>query len=263
MNDHDLDLILDLAEGRLTGADAEAALARIAADPELADELALQRIAVEALSDVPDVAMTARERTELRSRLRNQLDLVDPEPAVVPSAGRRRSWWQPMLGLASAAAVVLVVVAVVPNLGGSDSGDDVAFVEENSVTTTAASGGADAADGGGSESSPTAEESIPELEDFDGGALLDITEGKTSTDDIEESLERAVQPRAFSSVTRDEVEACLEQRADELPEGEIIPLGTETTNGEELVYLGFIGLDGLQVVVTVDVETCEITDVDR
>ena len=77
MNDQDRDLILAYAAGQLSGADAEAASARIASDPELAAEFADQELAMSSLSSIPAVSMTASERAGLRSNLITQLNLDD------------------------------------------------------------------------------------------------------------------------------------------------------------------------------------------
>lgn len=127
MNDQDLDLLLALAEGRLSAADAEAAQTRISTNPNLAAELEIQRLVVDRLRDLPMPALTEAESRSLRAALREELHL---EPAVAPVAAepRRRSWLFPLTGLATAAVVLLGVLYIVPRTGDDSSGEDVAAV---------------------------------------------------------------------------------------------------------------------------------------
>lgn len=127
MNDQDLDLLLALAEGRLSAADAEAAQTRISANPNLAAELEMQRLVVDRLRDLPMPALSEAESLSMRAALREELHL---EPAVAPVAAerRRRSWLFPLTGLATAAVVLLGVLYIVPRTGDDSSGEDVAAV---------------------------------------------------------------------------------------------------------------------------------------
>jgi hypothetical protein len=128
MNDTDLDLLLALADGRLSAADAAAARTRIAADPHLAAELEMQRLAVDRLHDPPMPTLDTAERERLHASLREHLHL---EPIVVPvpvTRPRRRSWWLPAMGLATAAVVLAGVLYVVPRVGDRSTADNVAGV---------------------------------------------------------------------------------------------------------------------------------------
>ncbi|MCL1595333.1 MAG: hypothetical protein M3132_13370 [Actinomycetia bacterium] len=131
MNDADISLILSLAHGELDGQDRLAALERVEASPELADELAVQIEMIDAVQDMPDItAMTEPERATLRSDLIEQLRL-DPAPVAIPTK-RTVPWWQPVFGLASAAALVVVIVVVPGMLSSSNDSNDVAFTEVSS-----------------------------------------------------------------------------------------------------------------------------------
>jgi anti-sigma factor RsiW len=128
MNDTELDLVLALADGRLSAADAAAARTRIAADPNLAAELKMQRLAVDRLHDLPTPTLDEAERERLHASLRAQLHL---EPITVPvpvTPQRRRSWWLPVTGLATAAVVLAGVLYVVPRVGDQSTADNVAAV---------------------------------------------------------------------------------------------------------------------------------------
>ena len=136
MNDQDLDLLLALAEGRLSAADAEAAQTRISTNPNLAAELEIQRFVVDRLRDLPIPALTEAESRSLRAALREELHL---EPAVAPVAAepRRRPWLFPLTGLATAAVVLLGVLYIVPRTGDDSSGEDVAAVATFEATEEA------------------------------------------------------------------------------------------------------------------------------
>ena len=128
MNDTDLDLLLALADGRLSAADTEAARTRIAAEPNLATELEMQRLALDRLHDLPMPSLDETERERLHASLREQLHL---EPIVVPvpvPRQRRRSWWVPVTGLATAAVVLAGALYVVPRVGDQFTAENVAGV---------------------------------------------------------------------------------------------------------------------------------------
>ena len=116
MHDHDVDLILSLAEGGLSDEEAKAAETELAACPECSVELAAQRAALAALHAAPRVEMTAAERDLLHRELRRELRLEE-EPRAAPPAGRRARWLAPLAGLATAAALVLAFVVVLPRNG--------------------------------------------------------------------------------------------------------------------------------------------------
>ena len=141
MNDTDLDLLLALADGRLSAADAETARTRVAADSNLAAELEMQRLALDRLHDLPMPSLDETERERLHASLREQLHL---EPIVVPvpvTRQRRRSWWLPVTGLATAAVVLAGVLYVVPRVGDQSTAENVAGVATFDSTEEEASTG--------------------------------------------------------------------------------------------------------------------------
>ena len=93
MSDHDIDLITELINGHLSPDERRAALARVAADPELQSEYKTQLAVSSLLGDAPAPTMTAAERSELRTALRQQLNLNEaPPPAVVTTTCARGGW---------------------------------------------------------------------------------------------------------------------------------------------------------------------------
>jgi hypothetical protein len=122
MHDHNLDLIMALAEGALADAERDTAEATIAACDECAVELGAQRIALEALGSAPTPELTELEAVRMRRALRDELGLITPEPAA-PTRDRSMRWQRLSVGL-SAAAVILLFVAIVPALNLFGAGDD-------------------------------------------------------------------------------------------------------------------------------------------
>ena len=100
MNDQDLNLIVDLIESELSNSEAESALARIMADPELSAAYAEQLAVHASLAELPIASMTVAERDALNSALVSQLQL-EAAAAVVPIARKKatllrksqRNWW--------------------------------------------------------------------------------------------------------------------------------------------------------------------------
>ena len=141
MHEHDLDLIMALAEGKLDASDVPSAEAQIAACAECSEDLELQRLAIGALEAAPPVAMTEMESFRMRDTLRRELGLV---PAAEPAKPQRR--WFPIAALASAAALLLALVVIGPGLDllgpGSDDAEsaDVAALAETTTTAAAAEG---------------------------------------------------------------------------------------------------------------------------
>ncbi len=134
MHEHDQEIIMALAEGILDEATAAAASAEIATCDECSADLELQRFALSALDDVPDVYLTATESATLHSSLRRELSIASPPPA---REKRSIAWgrWLPAVGIA---AVFIAAVAALPAmLGGSD--DDSADMTVAATETTAAS----------------------------------------------------------------------------------------------------------------------------
>lgn len=266
MNEQERDLILGLTAGALSSAEAAEARARVDADPSLARELSIQTDVRDALASLPEVSMTAAERSELRSRVRGALNLDAPERAMPEPARRRVSWWQPLFGLAAAAAVVTAIVVLPGGLGGTDEQES-ALVSD---TTVAA---ADARDGGGQESPEvgtfSGEESAdPEMvgdvqafTDVDGSDLLALTEGAATPKDIDELLEGAM-AATRSTVDVDLVEACLEAIGTSLPSGDKALLGVGERDGTEVAYFAVIDETGVSSVLTIDLATCTVVAID-
>jgi anti-sigma factor RsiW len=168
MSDHDFDLITELINGHLTPDERRAALARVAADPELQSEYETQLAVSSLLSEIPAPTMTAAERSELRTALRRQLNLEDtPAPVVVPPSSWRR-WWAPVTGLAAAAAVIIGVVVVLPEADPDDSLQFAAAEVETTIQASrndgadpeGASGSADGADDGSTTATAPASEEL-------------------------------------------------------------------------------------------------------
>lgn len=137
MHDHELDLIMALASGSLSGAELEAAEATIAACEGCATELAAQRLALQALHDAPAPALTELEAARMRRALRDELGLVTPAPVTRETRPARFSWQRVSVAL-SAAAVLVLFIAIVPALdlfgGGADDAATVAFATTSAAT---------------------------------------------------------------------------------------------------------------------------------
>lgn len=297
MNDQDRDLILDLAAGQLSEAEAAEASARIASDPELAQAYAAQELAIASLSSLPAVEMSTTEREELRTGLITGLNLESsPSPVAVAAASPKRAarWWLPVAGLAAAAAVVTAVVILPANLGGDDSDSaalqatpDTAAVQEErfadgggdgngtagsaeattttqasaeATTTTPASAsdeGADAtAEEGPEEGAPQ-----PQVRSTD---VLSATEGDDSPEEAEEGVKSAGYSLAPLDIARTaEVDSCLEQVGTELPQGDIIPIGTHDVDGTEVLFVGITDDLGIAAVAAIDLDLCQIVEIAR
>jgi hypothetical protein len=152
MADHfDFELIMALAEGTLDPDEAQAAEAGL--DDEAREELAIQRMAIAALAEMPEPAMSATERTTIRDAVRAELH-VAPAPARTAPSAPVRPWYVRFMPALGAAAALLVVAGV--GLSGlfPTGGDDAATSDaEDAVAAEAPtnrselSGGFDAADG--------------------------------------------------------------------------------------------------------------------
>lgn len=256
MNDRDLDLILALAEGRLTGAARDEAEARVASDPELARELELQRIAIGATTDVDPVVLTEAERGRLRAAIRAELRLDEtaaaPAPVAAPSRWMR--WLAPAMGVAAVVVVGLVVVG--NNLGGSDSVEEAAArldtttVEaagggEDTMTTTTAAGAGDFA----APESATVPLYATESEDL---------EEAVGTDDV--SL--LGEPKGTRSVDIAALEDCREMLPELASADELTVRGVAEVDGREVVLVAVATEDGSTEVLVVDLAVCELVDPD-
>ncbi len=140
-----------LAEGALDEAAAAAATSAIGACSECSRDLELQRIALSALDDLPEVYLTATESSRLHANLHRDLKLADPSARPHRRTGFAWGRWLPAVGIA---AVLLVVVVSLPFLTGGDSGDttamDMTTVAASTETTSAAFVPRAANDAGGS-----------------------------------------------------------------------------------------------------------------
>ena len=139
MHEHDLDLIMALAEGSLEASEVVAAEAEIAACDECTHELELQQRALALLSAAPPVYMSELEATRMRRALPHELGHEEAATAVAATATKRSRWsWGGALG---AVAVLVLVLAVAPTLNllgvGSDDAANVAFDAALEDTTTA------------------------------------------------------------------------------------------------------------------------------
>ena len=180
MSDNNLDLITELINGRLSPDERRVALARVAADPELQSEYETQLAVSSLLSEAPPPTMTAAERSELRTALRQQLHLDDAPAPVVLAPSRWQRWWAPVTGLAAAAAVIIGVVIVLPDNGSDDS---LQFAAAEVETTIQAArndgadmgGSADAANGADEEPTTTTAAASEEL--APSVAAEDLTDG--------------------------------------------------------------------------------------
>jgi hypothetical protein len=147
MSNYDQELITDLISGRLPPQERQAALARLAQDPELRSEYEAQLAVSSLLADAPASVMTADERSALRASLVQQLHLDDAPAAVSAAPARWQRWWAPVAGLAAAAAVIVGAVVILPGVDSDDSMD----VASADVTTTIA---ASQSDGSGESAEP-------------------------------------------------------------------------------------------------------------
>lgn len=277
MNEHDRDLILGLADGSLTGDDAAAARARIDADPTLAAELAIQEAVRADLDALPSVGLTEAERSDLRAGLRTQLRLDDAPPAVATVPERRRTFrWQPVFGLGAAAVFIAAVVILPGTLGGSsDDSSDEALVETTVAAFDVVGGEGDADVGDGAEEDATSDANVaengappadasarvPELDQVDGADLL----GAVRQAETPEQLSESIAPRTTGplvDVDLESAEQCLEQLGNRTPDGDKTLMGADETDDGMVVYFAVL-LDGAESVITVNLDSCTIVDIDR
>lgn len=278
MNERDRDLILGLTDGSLTGDDAEAARAHIAADPELAAELDTQLTIRNTLVSLPDVALTAAERSNLRTTLSDQLNL-DTAPGVASEAARtpnRRGipWWQPAFGVAAVVVVVTAIIVLPGTLGGNDA--DTAGGEALSMTTTmvadesgAASDGADTVETTETDSAltPMAQEStaptaaVPELHDVEGSELIDSVGDAQTPEEVTEALQRRSPSAPPVDVDVAAAEACLEKLGEDLPTGDKTLVGADETDEGLIVYFLVLDADGVEWAITVNLDECTVLEV--
>lgn len=267
MNEQERDLILGLTAGGLSSAEAAAARAQIDSDPNLALELSIQTNVHDALASLPEISMTAAERSELHSRVRGALNLDSSERAMPEPARRRISWWQPLAGLAAAAAVVTAIVVLPGGLGGTDAQDSAL---ESDTTVAAANtrddGGQEVPEvgtfGGEESDGPESAGDVQAFTDVDGSDLLALTEGAASPKDINDLLAGTVGV-IRSNVDVDLLEACLEAIGTSLPSGDKTLLGVGEREGMEVAYFAVIDETGVSSVITIDLSTCSVVAIDN
>jgi hypothetical protein len=284
MNDTDLDIILALADDQLTGEAKQAALERIAADPELGEELAAQVAAMGELRSLEPALMTSSERAALRSALVEQLNL-QPAAPVVTTPSQTRPWWVPVLGLASAAALLLAIVAVPSIFSGSDDSpaEFVAIAPEATTPVDSAEELVDSGDESALAKDEVGEASlstvvVPQIDEKDVQEFFNAsppsvdTTVSTSRGDVDdsagvaeaspdttfESIER-VSPTDPIAIDAAQLEECLILLGDSLPEGEYVPRAATLDDEATIVHFGIDASDGVVHSVSVDLETCVIT----
>lgn len=267
MNDQDRDLILALAAGTLSDADATSAHARISAEPELARELEIQQAVQRELTSITPVALSADERSELRSNLITSLNLEATTAPTPVRTSRSIAWWKPVFGIAAAAMFVTAVIVLPGTLSGSDSADESAL--GTNQTTVAADGfsptdgTADASDVGGVEEEvPGSTTEVLTFADTDGSDLLAAAEGKSTPESINEALSEDTTPISRSALDLTTVEACIEKLDTILAPGTKVVLGVEERDGDLLVFLGIDDGSGVESVATVNLTECTLVDVD-
>lgn len=243
MNDTDLDLLLALADGRLSAADAEAAQTRVAAEPNLAAELEMQRLALDRLHDLPMPSLDNAERERLHASLREQLHL---EPIVAPvpvTRQRRRSWWLPVTGLATAAVVLAGALYVVPRVGEQSTAENVAGVATFDSTEEGASTG----EGDVSSPSPTTgatgseDGASPQSADDSTAAAAPTTESgtaETPTDAPAEAEASSPEPEAPAADAPEDVDTdAFSIEGTDADPIVVADLGTEVPPADEILDL--------------------------
>ena len=291
MNDTDLEIILAVADGQLTGQAKQDALERIAADPELAEELAAQIAAMDGLRSLEPSLMSSSERAALRSALVAQLNLQPAAPTVAVDK-QRRPWWQPVLGLASAAALLLAIVVVPSMLSDNDDGSaDLVAIALTETTSVAANAQEDSTKSAGTESAGTesagtadadTNETTPtvvvpridgdEVQEFFAAAPpsgdIDMTasqedaaagESSDESNDSEAPSTALLAEPELVTIDAGRLETCMETLADDLPEGIHLARAVTIDDGVAIVHLGIDSQEGTTYSVSIDLDTCTIT----
>jgi anti-sigma factor RsiW len=286
MSDHDLDLITELINGRLSPDERRAALARVAADPELQSEYETQLAVSSLLRDAPPATMTAAERSDLRAALRQQLNLQDASTPVVVAPSRWQRWWAPVAGLAAAAAVIVGVVIVLPD-GGSDdslefaaaqvettveaslsdeadvgeSEDSVNDVEEAQTTTTASvseelappTAAADALDGSVEAAGEPSAETLPHLPEVDLSTL-----GRAYDEGPAEFEDQLTKSSAVTeSATSSDIGVCLDEAPGGADGASLEIVATATISDIDVVVVAVTPVSGDPYLIALDARTCE------
>jgi hypothetical protein len=274
MNDHDIDLIVDLIENQLSGQEAEGVLARIKADPELSAAYEEQLAVRASLDAIPAASMTASEKESLNAALVAQLRLEEATPAVAV-APKRKAWWVPVVGIASA-AVAVTAIFIVPGMSGSDdSSAATTFVAsaaarapEDAAADTDSAG---AAEDGSADRGVAEEESetlaapapmtVVELEGADIEDVLDATAGESSPEAVQDRL-TSLGFTKEATIPPDVLAECISRISDELPSNttDIVLYGVDTSGPTLVAHIGLIFDDGIGAAMTIDLETCSIVD---
>ena len=113
MNDADLDIILGITNGRLTGQQKQDALDLIAADPELSEELAIQVSAMDEFGALEPAHMTPSEKLTLRNSLVEHLHLA----SAVPVATTSKQSKTPFVKGDTAYFIMCYIMAILPETG--------------------------------------------------------------------------------------------------------------------------------------------------
>ena len=281
MNDTDLEIILAVADGQLTGQAKQDALERIAADPELAEELAAQIAAMDGLRSLEPSLMSSSERAALRSALVAQLNLQPAAPTVAVDK-QRRPWWQPVLGLASAAALLLAIVVVPSMLSDNEDGSAdlvaIALTETTSVATNAqedSTESAGTADADRNESTPTVV--VPRIDENEvqeffaaappsGDTNVIVSQEDTAAGESSDEPNDSETPSAallaepeLVAIDAGRLETCMETLADDLPEGIHLARAVTIDDGVATVHLGIDSQEGTTYSFSIDLDTCTIT----
>jgi len=286
MSDHDLDLIAELINGNLSPDERRAALARVAADPELRSEYETQVAVASLLSETPAPTMTAAERSEMHTSLRQQLNLDDSPAAAVAAPSRWQRWWAPVTGLAAAAAVIIGVVIVLPDNGSDDSlqfavAEVTSTIEASRNDGADVAGSADAADGADEERTTTtaaaseefdptftaedstdatlesagepSPEALPHIPDVDLNELgLAYAEGE---DEFEDELDKS--STVPDPVPRSAAGVCLDEAGVGENEGSLTIVATATIDGVDVVVVSVTPPVEDPYLVALDAYTCE------
>lgn len=128
-HEHDHDLIMSLAEGRLAG-DADDARSELERCTECAADLAAQEAALAALGDLRqrnDAELTEFESASLRRHLDRELGHRRISDRTATTKPRRSFSWAPVFSVAAVLLALLLVAPALDLLGGGDAGSGDAF----------------------------------------------------------------------------------------------------------------------------------------
>jgi hypothetical protein len=263
MNDRDLNLIVDLIESQLSATEAETALTRIMADPELSSAYAEQLAIRTSLAELPLASMTVTERDALNSALVSQLRL-ESETALVPVVPRRKARWVPVVGVATA-AVAVTAIFVMPGLSGSDDSSAettvvVASAAEQAPQDSATDDGA--AEFGAPEEdalSTQAPATVVDLEGADLVEVLDATAGESSPEAVQDRLNSlGYTDSAF--VDLDVLAECISRVSGQLPPNatDMVLFGVDGSGPTPIAHIGIVFDGGIEAALSIDLETCGV-----